>query len=60
MNEYDDEPTISKFSDTVTDGNSQECVSDVIFAPNDTISVQKPSNIMSAAISGAHKIPRKK
>ena len=24
VNEYDDEPTISKFSDVLTDGNSQE------------------------------------
>ena len=60
VNEYDDEPTISKFSDTMTDGNSQECVGDVIFTPNDTISVQKRTNVMWAAIRGAHKIPKKK
>ena len=35
-------------------------VGDVIFAPNDTISVEKRSNVMWAVIRGAHKIPRKK
>ena len=59
MNEYDDEPTLSKCSDTVTDGNSQECVGDVIFTPNETISVQKHTNATLAAIRGAHKIPKK-
>ena len=46
VNEYDDDPTISKFADTATDGNSHECVGGVIFAPNDTISAQKRSNVM--------------
>ena len=59
VNKYDDEPTISKFSDTVTDGNSQECVGVVIFAPNDMISVQKRTTIMWATIRGAHKISKK-
>ena len=35
MNEYWDEPTINKLSDIIADGNSQECVGDVIFTPND-------------------------
>ena len=60
MNEYDDEPTISKCSNTVTGVNSQKCVGDVIFAPNDTISVETRTDIMWAKIRGAHKIPRKK
>ena len=37
VNEYDDEPTISKCSNSVADMNSQECVCDVKFAPTDTI-----------------------
>ena len=60
VNAYDDEPAISKLSDTVTDGNSQECVGDVIFTPNDKISVRKRTNATWAAIRGAHKIPKKK
>ena len=35
-------------------------VNDVIFAPNDTISVQKCNDDMLAVIRGAHKIPKKK
>ena len=35
-------------------------VDDVIFTPNDTISVQKRTNVMWAAIRGAHKILKKK
>ena len=35
-------------------------VSDVIFAPSDTISVEKNTNVMWDAVRGAHKIPRKK
>ena len=60
MNEYGDEPTINNCSDTIINGNSQECVGDVIFAPNDMISVQKRTTIMWATIRGAHKIPKKK
>ena len=59
VNEYDGEPTISNSFNTVTDGNSQECVGDVIFATNDTISVQKRTNAMWAAIRGALNIPKK-
>jgi hypothetical protein len=32
----------------------------VMFTPNDTISVQTRTNVMWAAIRGAHKIPKKK
>ena len=35
-------------------------VGDVVFVPNDTISVQKRTNIMWAAIRGAHRIPKNK
>ena len=35
-------------------------VGDVIFAPNDIISVEKRTTVMWAAIRGAHKIPKKK
>ena len=59
MNEYDDEPTISTCSDTVTDENSQECVGDVILAPNDTISVQKGTNPTRTAIWGVYNISKK-
>ena len=34
-------------------------VGDVIFTPNDKISVQKRTNVMWAEIRGAHKIPKK-
>ena len=37
-----------------------EGVGDVIFTPNDKISVQKRTNVTWAAIRGAHKIPKKK
>ena len=60
MNEYGDEPTINKCSNTIVDGNSQECVGNVIFTPNDKISVQKRTNVTWAASRGAHKIPKKK
>ena len=60
VNEYDDEPTISKFSDILTDGDSKESVGDVISAPNNTISVKNQSNIMWAAVRGARKILKKK
>ena len=59
MNEYDDEPTVSKCSNSVADMNSQECLGDVIFAPNDTISAQKRTNASWAAIRGAYKISKK-
>ena len=49
-----------KLPDIVTDGNSQECVGDVICAPNDIISVEKRTNGMWPAIRRAQKIPRKK
>ena len=35
-------------------------VGDVIFASNDTISVQKRTNFMWATTRGTHKIPKKK
>ena len=60
MNEYGDEPTINKCSETVANGDSQECVGDVIFSPNDKISVRNRTNFAWAAIRGAHKIPKKK
>ena len=60
VNEYDDDPTISKFSDVSTNRNSQECFGDVIFAPNDKISVRNRTIVTWAAIRGAHKIPKKK
>ena len=34
-------------------------VGDVIFVPNDTVSAQKRTNDMCAAIKGAHKISKK-
>ena len=36
------------------------CVGDVIFSPNDKISVRNRTNVTWAAIRGAHKIPKKK
>ena len=35
-------------------------VGDVIFTPNDKISVRKRTNVTWAAIRGAHNIPKKK
>ena len=58
-NEYDDEPIISKCSNPAAGVNSQECGGDVIFAPNDTISVEKRTNVMWVEIRGVHKIRRK-
>ena len=59
VNEYNDDPKISKCSNAVTDVNSQECVGDVICTPNDTISAQKHTNASWAVIRGAHKISKK-
>ena len=41
VTEYDDEPTISEITGILTRRDSQECVDDVIYALNDTISVTK-------------------
>ena len=41
-------------------GRHSLIVYDMIFTPNDTISVQKRTNVMWAAIRGAHRIPKKK
>jgi hypothetical protein len=38
----------------------EKSVGDVIFSPNDKISVRNRTNFAWAAIRGAHKIPKKK
>ena len=60
VNEYDDEPTVSKFSNVLTDEDSQECVSDVISAPNDTLSVKKQFNSVWTVVRGAHTSTKEK